>query len=82
MAPQFKALSALPEAPALLPRMPSRRLTNRVAEVSLTEEKDLCVMGEEIYMMHKIKLAVTADSTEVKRGNTNLVNPLCLCQLI
>jgi hypothetical protein len=39
-------------------------------------------MGEEIYMMHKIKLAVTADSTEVKRGKTNLVNPLCLCQLI
>lgn len=53
-----------------------------MAEVSLTEEKDIYVMGKEIYMMHKIKLPVTADSTEVKRGKTNLVNPLCLCQLI
>lgn len=49
-------------------RPPIRRLATRVAEEPLTEEKNLCVMGKAIYMMHKIKLPVPADSAEARRG--------------
>lgn len=51
--------------------LPIRRLATRVAEESLTEE-NLCVMGKAIYMMHKIKLPVPAESAEARRGRAVL----------
>lgn len=51
-------------------RPPIRRLATRVAEKSLTE--NFCVMGKAIYMMHKIKLPVPAESAEARRGRAVL----------